>query len=97
MTNENTLEWVAIKQEASVCIDGYWTTWPPEFIKDKPELRRQFSRLIFKVDGRIRKRARMQLMGFFPNHAGKVKRLRVLAWFHDLMPVSRTTDLLPVS
>jgi hypothetical protein len=65
-TRIKNFEWVQIKENASVCYDGEWITWPPKYT---------FLKTRCKVDGPIRKRARMKL---------KMHGLSILAWLSDL-------------
>jgi hypothetical protein len=74
----DNMDWVEVKEGASVCWDGQWLEWPPTWRALKTPC---------KIEGRIRKRTRMRLMAFMPDNRGKTRKVSILAWFHDLRPL----------
>ena len=49
---EKITGWATIRENASVCMNGIWTTWPPKH---------KYLKMACKVESPIRQRTRMKL------------------------------------
>lgn len=84
-------EYVSIRENDSVLINGKLDHWPPLRVKHiraprkRGRLRKEHMKMILRIDSPMRTRVRMKLSGNFSTGNGEYESRIVHAWLEDLV------------